>query len=135
MQINLDLNSGMASFVIGDTIDNYLQRYTHHIVPFKTNEDWVEYLFFDEKLEVFVDINSNIIESIAARHNCFFEDTNLINYDFDGFLNRFALKKEALENEQIWLDEDEFQTVYELPGLMLQVWVDNENRIKTIYMS
>ncbi len=105
MKINLEPNIGMANFILGQNIENYTTMYNFNFIRGDTNDNWDEYNFFDELLEVYVDKKTKLIESIASRFNCIYKGINLINLDFDNFLNIIKKKVGDLEKDEIWVGE------------------------------
>ena len=134
MRAILEPNSGISSFFVGESIDNYTSVHTYNFLQAGENESWDEYDFFDEIIEIYVDKKSNLIESIACRKSCFHMDIELIGFDFDDFLKILNVNKGALECEKLWMAGDEQQTVYEFEALLLQVWVDFKNKIRAIFV-
>jgi hypothetical protein len=134
MKAILEPNVGISSFIIGENIEKYKNIYPYNFLNGEDNENWDEYDFFDEQIEVYVDKESGLIESIACRISCFYMGIDLIDYDFNDFLKLISIEENTLEREQLWMTDDEQQTAYQIDQLLLQVWVDFRNKIKAIFI-
>ena len=134
MKAILEPNVGISTFNIGENIGRYVNMYPYSFLKGDDNESWDEYDFFDGQIEVYVDKNSNIIESLACRISCIYMGLELINFDFNEFLKLLNIDILDLESELLWMANDEKQTAYQLEELLLQVWVDFENKIRAILL-
>ena len=134
MNITLEPNCGVSCFVLGEKIENYLSIYPYNFIKGDENESWDEYDFFDELVEIYVDKKSNLIESIACRHNCIYKNINLIGCDFHIFLRLINKNIEDLECEKLWMKNYEQQSVYEIEDMLLQIWVNLNNEIISIFV-
>ena len=79
--------------------------------------------------------NQGIIESIACRTDCYINSYFLINADIDDFLSTFKLDKQTIEKDAVFIYDDISQDVYEVDDLGMQIWVDNDNKIVTVFVS
>ena len=134
MLFKIDPNKGVSSFDIGETIASYTDKYSHSFCEGKDDVGWDEYDFFDGGLEVYVDKKEKTIESICCRKNCYLDDIDLIGFSYDEFLERFGLKEKEIQYEDVWISDTEKQRVYEIEYFSLQVWVDREGVIKTVFL-
>jgi hypothetical protein len=127
-------NTGVASFNIGEEIDTYTDKHAYSFHQGKDDVSWDEYDFYGGQLEVYVDKKERTVESICCRKNCYLDDINLIGLSYDEFLQRFGLKEKEIQHEEIWMSNTEKQSVYEIEDLSLQLWVDHDNVIKTVFL-
>lgn len=135
MKIVLKPTRGVSFFKVGESIHSYLKLYPYKMTAAKGDESWDEYDFFDEKIEVYVDKETDIIETIACRYSCIYNSLELIGADFDEFLQLAGKDKDILEKDVLWVSDSEQQTAYEIEDLFLQVWVTSDNLIACIFVS
>ncbi len=132
MDFIIQLNEGVAPFYLGDTIEKYTAIY-----PYEKEEEvggWDTYLFFDDTIEVYVDSESGKIETICCRENCFLNRQNLIDMDFDYFLSGEFVDEPYVDDEEIELS-GETQCVYCFENAGLQIWVNQMNKIVSVFIA
>lgn len=134
MKIILEPGNGVNLFRLGNKIDIYKSIYAYEYIPAEDDEEWDGYDFFDGGVEVNADKDTGEIVAIACRDNCYFNDVNLIGYNFQSFLKMIDQPEAELTKEEIWLTDDELQTVVEIDELEIQVWVNAEGNIAMIYV-
>ncbi|GEM_PF-1414511 len=124
-------NIGIGEIAIGTSIDFYLDKYNFEFVSID-NTDWEEYDF--DGVEVYFDKSSRIIQSIGCRELCEYDGLNLIGSSFVGFCEKLNINPSEAISEEITLEQDETQTVYEVDNLSLQIWVDLNGLIKAVFV-
>ena len=132
MKFKLTPNKCISSFIIGSQIDDYLNNLTYIHKQGHNSTGWENYYFYDEGLEVYVDKETRIIESITCRDNCYLEGTNLIGLSFDKFWDRLEAEVGEWTSEKFWMSETEQQTAYNIDGMSLQIWVNSAGLIVSV---
>ena len=130
----LILHKGIAPFEVGTSIDAHIAVLDFEFEAGGETETWDDYLFFDGSIEVYVNRETRIIESVASRERCFYEGENLIGMPFERFLAIFSIESTSLEVDELWMTDDEKQKAYEVPVLSMQVWVDDNGVIATLFV-
>ena len=125
---------GISPFYFGESIEPLLSMYSPVYIATEGDESWDEYDFFDGSIEVYADKELKTIESIACRENCYWEGVNLIDLPIQEFISRFESKQDRYHIERIELVEED-QDVYDFDDLGLQLWVNDANKIVTVFVS
>ncbi|MBV4359099.1 hypothetical protein [Pinibacter aurantiacus] len=134
MKFNIELKKGVNPFYIGEPISGHLKVYPFNFIEYSEDEMWDEYDFFDDSIEVYVDKKTKLIESIACRQNCYLFDQNLIGLNIDEFFKLTLFSKAEIKSEKLELT-DEDQQVYDIDEAGLQIWVNADDTIVTVFVS
>lgn len=130
MKNELSLNKAYGEFVLGVSVDDYLQkRHTKLIYEEKTYTNEC-YVFEDDGIEVWC--NDGVINTIRCEINCFYNGFNLIGMKYDDFLSYFQWQPSS--EDVIYLlnnGRGQNQHVYEFGEEGLQIWVWRK-KIRTI---
>lgn len=128
------INTSVGPFQLGRHISEYSQDYDFHHVPREYEPElWDSYNYKDGNISIYT--NDGIIESIACRTDCYIDECFLFQMDVDLFFSHLGIRKENMPMEQIYMSDEEIQDVYEIDALNLQVWVNDLNKIETIFVS
>lgn len=132
MKFQLIPKKAVGPFKFNVNISQYTSENLYNLYPKESEQDWDCYSFFNETINLYTD-NTMKVVSIKCNNNLYYNGINIIGCNFDLFLNDVELKKDQLENDEIWLTENEKQLVYEIDSLSIQVWVNYQNIIKTVF--
>jgi len=129
------VNKSVGPFSIGDNISEYLADYDFDFHPGQLKDigEWDAYEYNDGAISLCTD--EGFIEAIGCKTDCYLDGYFIIGSDVDSFFEHFGIDKSTLKKDQIWLSDDERQDVYELDDLGLQIWVNDEHVIETVYVS
>jgi hypothetical protein len=128
------LYKSVGPFEFGNDIDQYVPDFKFEFSPKETeDEDWDTYSFNNGMIDVFT--RDGIIESIACRGDCYLEGNFLIGMNIDLFFSTFNIDKSAIDVDVIYFPDDTEQDVYDVDSLGLQIWVDAEDLIVTVFVS
>lgn len=134
MKFIIELNKGVAPFYLGTSVEPHLLQYSYTHIAGEVDEAWDEYDFLDNHIEIYVDKKSRIIESIACRENCYLDGKNLVNLSIEDFIQHFNVQGDSYAIEKISISDEEEQNVYDFDVLDMQLWVNNEDRIVTVFI-
>lgn len=113
----------VGPFVFNDNID----QYTDLGLLFYESDDvtgWDCYELLDEGVEVYT--SNSIIVSVACRKELFYAHMNIIGQNIDVFLSNLQIHTRP-EIDKIYIpSEDEYQDVFEIESLGLQLWVRHD---------
>lgn len=131
IQIEFVNGKSIGPFAIERDISEYTSIYPYKFK--KGKDEWDEYLFFDETVEVFTNSEKRI-EAIACRKNCYIGDVNLIGLSLDAFNSLLDIKLDRAKSVKLWVNDNEQQEVYDLEEYDLQLWVDENQKIRTVFL-
>ncbi|SHN45403.1 hypothetical protein [Chitinophaga sp. CF418] len=128
------INQSVGPFMLGQHIENYITNYHFEFTAKQSeHEDWDCYSYGEGVISIYT--KQGIIESIACRTDCYLSNYFLIDADMDDFLSTFKIDKQALQKDTVFVYDDISQDVYEVDELGMQIWVDNDNKIVTVFVS
>lgn len=124
----------VGPFQFGNNINQYFSAFEFEFSPKETEyQDWDAYSYNDGMIDIFT--RDGIIETIGCRGDCFLEGNFLIGMNIDTFFSVFKIDKSTIEVDVVYFMDDTEQDVYEVDPLSLQVWVDREDKIVTVFVS
>lgn len=128
------ISKSVGPFKLGCNISAYLPEYQLEYTPKESElEDWDSYRYKEGMISLYT--NRGIIESIACRTDCYVDDFFLVGADLNSFFLQFDIDKENIEEDEIFLDDENSQFVYEIDSLGLQIWVTHDCKIETVFVS
>lgn len=129
------LGKSVGVFQLGGNIEDYLPEFELDFFP---NEEeslsWDCYSYQDGMLDLYT-IATGEIETIACSGDCYLNGQFLIGMDIDLFFSIFEIDRNKIVMDTVYFYDDSTQDVYEVDALGLQVWVDNEEQIVTVFVS
>lgn len=130
----IKINKSVGPFSLKDNINNYLSEFEFEFTPKETEqESWDSYRFKEGILVIYT--NKEIIETISCRADCYINNYFLIGMNIDSFWEKFNIDKESISSDIVYFHDDTEQDVYEVETLGLQIWVDEEKKIVTVFVS
>ena len=131
----LILNTSYDDFELGRKISKYIRR-PHYIHKWEDPFLWDCYTFIQDKIEIELFCEDKIVKSICCNESCIFKGKELINMDFQEFLELIGEKPSSHEIEYVVVTKDRGQNqhVYDFDKSGLQIWVWR-NKIRTIIIS
>jgi hypothetical protein len=130
----VELNKGVFPFLLNEVVDPYILKYPNVCSISPEDEIWDDYYFFDYAVEVYVNKESQKIESIACRENCYLNGINLIDLPIEEFIRQFKIVDGSFKVEKISLLKED-QDVYDFDLMGLQLWVNSNKEIVTVFVS
>lgn len=128
------LYKSVGPFQLGDNINQCRSEFELEFSPKETEEqDWDCYSYNDGMIDIFT--REGIIETIACRGNCFLNGNFLIGMNIDAFFSNLGIDKVKVIVDVVYMLDDTEQDVYEIDSLGLQVWVDEDDQIVTVFVS
>ena len=131
IQIEFINQKSIGPFTIGENISKYTSIYPY--VYKKAEDEWDQYLFFDEAIEVYTN-SEKFVQAIACRIRCYFGDVDLIGFPIENFMKILGIEADKVKIENIRMDDDEQQMVYDIEEFALQLWMDKNGRIVTVFL-
>ena len=132
IKIQIDfISKSIGPFELGNNISDYISIYPNKFN--KGKDEWDEFLFFDEDIEVYVDLK-NEITAIACRNSCFAGDLNLIGLGINEFIKTYNFNINKIKSEKLWVSDHEQQDVYSFDEFDLQLWTDSNKKIVTVFL-
>lgn len=128
------INKSVGPFKLGHNISAYLTDYQFEYTPKQSElEDWDSYSYKEGMISLYT--NQGVLESIACRTDCYIDDFFLVGANLNSFFKHFNIDKANIEKDEIFLDDENSQFVYEIDSLGLQIWVNHDCKIETVFVS
>lgn len=128
------LYKSVGPFQLESNINQYKSEFELEFSPKETEQqDWDCYSYKDGMIDIFT--RAGVIETIACRGDCFLNGNFLIGMNIDAFFSIFGIDKAKISVDVVYLLDDTEQDVYEIDSLGLQVWVDEQDQIVTVFVS
>lgn len=119
---------GLGPFKVGENIDKYKSEFGLIFLDEQDNTNWDSYKL--PELDIFIDVENEIIESIHSDKYFCYKGVNLIGLTLEE-LNQKLPQTRAEIDDCVEFDDGDIQTPYDYDELGLQVWLSN-NRVVSI---
>lgn len=112
----------VGDFIFNSNINDYKSTYSFKYYKADDATEWDTYIL-ENSISIYVEKDK--IESIVCRDELIFKGRNIIGMKITEFRNYYNLQ-EVEEPEKMYLDDNEFQEVYEFDNIGLQVWCEDQ---------
>lgn len=113
-----------------------VSRYLHHdfiFSPKGENEDWDNYTFGDGILEVYT--ANGIVKSIACHGDGYLHGQLIMGIRIRALGELLGIDVDSLRMETVYFHDGNEQDVYEFDTLDMQVWVEKDGTVVTIFIN
>lgn len=122
---------GVGEFELNTQIGNYTKLFNFKHSPADESTEWETYSLENQGISLYVE-DGNII-SVMCDEECLYKGRNIIGMNIDEFINFYDVNPIG-EIDELYVNENETQNIYEFDDIGLQVWCKN-NIIVTIISS
>ncbi len=114
---------GIGDFELNTNLSDYAERFDLKYSPVDESTEWETYSLEDEGVYLYVE--NNKIISIVSDLECLYNGRNIIGMNINEFINFYGIEPIG-EPDALYVNENEFQIVYEFDDIGLQVWCLND---------
>jgi len=122
----------VGPFEFNKNINQYTDLFEFEFTPKETDGGWNTYSLKDGMFDIFTD-DDLLITSIACRGDIYLSDIMLIGLDINSFWEKLNIDNVKIKHEAVFFQDDTQQEVYDVDDLGLQLWVDEYDKIATVF--
>jgi hypothetical protein len=122
---------GVGDLKFGTSIEFIIEKRDFNFKVENDNTNWLT--FENEKLGLNLYFENNLLISISCFKTLVYKGINIIGLTISELIETLVIKSISLP-DKIFINEFEFQTVYEIDEYGLQIWIEN-NKIVTVIVS
>lgn len=121
----------VGEFYLNTKISDYTKKFSFQYSPADESTEWETYELENEGISLYIEDDKII--SIVCNEECLYKGRNIIGMNIEEFINFYDVNPVG-EVDELYVNENEIQNVYDFDNIGLQVWC-KQGTIKTVIAS
>jgi hypothetical protein len=122
----------IGEFDLDAQICDYTEKFNFKYSPADKSTEWETYSLENEGISLYVEDNKII--SIVCDEECLYKGRNIIGMNIEEFISFYGVNPVG-EVDELYVNDNETQNVYEFDDIGLQVWCRDDEIVTVIASS